>query len=104
MSLTIAEHPVDPRPGPVRGSDSHNGRAEDIGRLVVSCPDRPGIVSAITTFLYDRGANIVQFDQDSTDPRGGRFFQRLVFHLPGLGDALPRLEREFATEVARPSR
>ncbi len=73
---------------------------EDIGRLVVSCADRPGIVSAITGFLHARGANIVSSDQDSTDPRGGRFFLRLVFHLPGLAGALPRLERDFAAGVA----
>jgi formyltetrahydrofolate deformylase len=31
---------------------------------------------------------------------GGRFFQRLVFHLPGLTEALPELERAFAEEIA----
>ena len=45
-------------------------------RLVVSCTDQPGIVAAVTTFLAERGANIVQSDQDSTDPLGGRFFLR----------------------------
>jgi formyltetrahydrofolate deformylase len=101
MIQTIAEHPADPRPGPVRRPDARDdGGAEDIGRLVVSCADGPGIVSAITAFLHARGANIVQSDQDSTDPRGGRFFQRLVFHLPGLAGALPRLEQEFTAEVA----
>ncbi|WP_051342309.1 formyltetrahydrofolate deformylase [Pseudonocardia spinosispora] len=73
----------------------------DLGRLVVSCADGPGIVSAITGFLHARGANIVQSDQDSTDPTGGQFFLRLLFHLPGLAGELDRLEREFATEVAQ---
>jgi formyltetrahydrofolate deformylase len=27
-------------------------------RLVVVCPDRPGIVAAISSFLFERGANI----------------------------------------------
>ncbi len=67
-------------------------------RLLVSCPDRPGIVAAITAFLAGRGANITQSAQYSTDPEGGRFFLRMVFHgggAPDLGDA-------FATEVAEP--
>jgi formyltetrahydrofolate deformylase len=54
----------------------------------------------VTAFLHRRGANIMQYDQETTDPVGGRFFQRLVFHLPDLSTALPALEREFAEEVA----
>jgi formyltetrahydrofolate deformylase len=71
----------------------------DVGRLVVSCTDRPGIVANVSSFLYRRGANIVQSDQDSTGAAGGRFFLRVVFHLPGLDKELPRLEREFREEV-----
>nr|WP_219469131.1 formyltetrahydrofolate deformylase [Nonomuraea rhizosphaerae] len=70
-----------------------------MGRLVVSCTDRPGIVACVSSFLYGRGANIVQSDQDSTGAMGGRFFLRVVFHLPGLREELPRLEREFGEEV-----
>ncbi|MEV0756458.1 formyltetrahydrofolate deformylase [Streptosporangium sp. NPDC050280] len=76
------------------------GTDPDVGRLVVSCTDRPGIVACVSSFLYRRGANIVQSDQDSTGPAGGRFFLRIVFHLPGLDKELPRLEREFRQEVA----
>ncbi|MBO0851476.1 MAG: ACT domain-containing protein, partial [Pseudonocardia sp.] len=69
------------------------GDSGDMGRLVVSCEDVPGIVSAISSFLHHRGANIVQSDQDSTNAGSGRFFQRLVFHLPGLEEALATLRR-----------
>jgi formyltetrahydrofolate deformylase len=72
----------------------------DTGRLVVSCVDGPGIVARISSFLHRRGANIVQSDQDSTGPTGGRFFLRTVFHLPGLSAELPALEKEFHEEVA----
>jgi formyltetrahydrofolate deformylase len=48
-------------------------------RLVVSCPDRPGIISAVSGFLADAGANIVRSDQYSTDPTGGTFFLRMEF-------------------------
>ena len=56
----------------------------DRGRLLVSCPDRPGIIAAVSGFLFERGANIVHSDQHSTDPTGGRFFLRVEFELPGL--------------------
>jgi formyltetrahydrofolate deformylase len=48
-------------------------------RLIASCPDQPGIVSAVSRFLHDAGANIVQSDQYSTDPFGGTFFLRMEF-------------------------
>ena len=67
-------------------------------RLLVSCPDRPGIVAAITAFLAGHGANITQSAQYSTDPEGGRFFLRMVFHGAGAYD----LSDAFATEVAQP--
>ena len=44
---------------------------EGVGRLLVSCTDRPGIVAALSQFLRDRGANILQSDQHTTDPEGG---------------------------------
>jgi formyltetrahydrofolate deformylase len=72
----------------------------DTARLLISCDDRPGIVAAVASFLHTRGANIAQSDQYSTDPEGGTFFLRMVFHLRGLASALPRIEREFAAEVA----
>jgi formyltetrahydrofolate deformylase len=56
----------------------------DCGRLIVVGADRPGIVAAVSGVLAEQGANIVSLDQYSSDPSGGRFFQRTVFHLPGL--------------------
>ncbi len=79
---------------------SDTQRQADTGRLLISCDDRPGIVAAITTFLFERGANITQSDQYSTDPEGGTFFLRMVFHLRGLGARLEQLRAEFAEEVA----
>ena len=51
-------------------------------RLLVSCPDRPGIVSAVSRFLFEAGANIVRSDQYSDNPTGGTFFLRMEFTLP----------------------
>jgi formyltetrahydrofolate deformylase len=33
-----------------------DGRATT-GRLLISCPDRPGIVAAVSRFLFEQGAN-----------------------------------------------
>ncbi|GAB2965878.1 formyltetrahydrofolate deformylase [Amycolatopsis acidiphila] len=66
--------------------------AEDYGRLIVQGADRPGIVSSVSTVLAEHGANIVALDQSSSDPSGGRFFQRTVFHLPGLSGRLAELD------------
>ena len=79
---------------------ARGGALHDQGRLLMSCQDGPGIVASVTAFLQARGANIVQADQNSTDHEGGKFFQRIVFQLPGFLERLPALEREFADQVA----
>lgn len=71
-----------------------------VGRLLVSCVDRPGIVAALTRFLAERGANILQSDQHTTDPEGGTFFMRTEFKLEGLEDQAEAFEAAFAAEVA----
>ncbi len=68
---------------------------------MLTCPDRAGIVAAVSTFLTRAGANIISLDQHSTQPEGGTFLQRTVFHLPGLTAASPELDREFAELAAR---
>jgi formyltetrahydrofolate deformylase len=73
-----------------------------VGRLLVSCTDRPGIVAAISSFLRDRGANILQSDQHTTDPEGGVFFMRTEFRLDGVEERSAELEAAFAAEVAEP--
>ena len=89
---------------------------KDIGRLLLNCPDRRGVIAAVSTFLTRAGANIISLDQHSTAPEDGTFLQRTVFHLPGLAAAQPELEREFAqiakefdidyrfTDAAKPKR
>lgn len=64
-------------------------------RMLISCPDRPGIVSAVSRFLHEQGANIVQSDQYTMDPEGGMFFIRIEFDLNELEQALPHLKQQF---------
>jgi len=75
-------------------------RHQDIGRLLISCPDRPGIVALVSQFLFERGANIIHSDQHSTDPTGGTFFMRVEFQLPGLEQKGAGLEEGFASVAA----
>ena len=82
--------------GVSRGNDTPRFTA----RLLVGCADRPGIVAAVSGFLFDGGANIVSSHQYSSDPSDGRFFMRTEFFLE------PELERgwlqaSFEAEVAR---
>lgn len=65
-------------------------------RLVISCPDRPGIVAAVTSFLFEQGANIVESSQYSTDPEGGTFFLRIEFDAPMMATRKADIEKAFA--------
>ncbi|WP_199615418.1 formyltetrahydrofolate deformylase [Paenibacillus alkalitolerans] len=73
----------------------------DRGRMLIACPDGPGIVAAVSKFLFDHGANIVQSDQYSMDPEGGMFFMRIEFDLERLAARLPSLEADFAPIAER---
>ncbi len=67
--------------------------------LLIRCPDRPGIVAAVSTFLFRHGANVVDLDQHSTEEAPGSYFMRLEFQTGGLDVPLDELGRLFAAEV-----
>jgi formyltetrahydrofolate deformylase len=71
----------------------------ELATLLVSCPDRRGIVAALAQVLYGHGANILDSDQH-TDPLAQQFFQRLRFDLSELQTDRATLERAIA-EVAQ---
>jgi formyltetrahydrofolate deformylase len=61
--------------------------------LTLSCPDKPGIVYAVSSFLVQHSANIID-SQQYGEPEGGLFFMRVYFSVPqprSVGD----LERDF---------
>lgn len=72
---------------------------ETTARLLITCPDQPGIIAKVSTFLKEHGANITDLDQHSTDPQGGTFFMRLEFQTPHLNLSSKKLEQTFAKEV-----
>jgi formyltetrahydrofolate deformylase len=68
-------------------------------RLLLACPDRPGLIARVSGFLADAGLNIVDADQHSTAE--GRFFMRMVFD-PVPAGGREELQRRFQEEVAGP--
>jgi formyltetrahydrofolate deformylase len=68
--------------------------------LLLTCPDRRGIVAAVAEFLSRHGANIVEVDQH-TDHDEGVFFQRVEFELDGF-DLAPEQVLEAFREVSEP--
>lgn len=65
--------------------------------LTITCPDQPGIVAAVSSCLFGRGANITEAEQFN-DHHTGRFFMRVVFEVDagvGLDSALDELSGRF---------
>ncbi|MCC7219690.1 MAG: formyltetrahydrofolate deformylase [Candidatus Contendobacter sp.] len=61
--------------------------------LTIACPDRVGIVAAVSGLLAAHRGNIVESDQFS-DTESGQFFMRLMFDLDEVGE--PALLRDFS--------
>ncbi|MCA9531657.1 MAG: formyltetrahydrofolate deformylase [Myxococcales bacterium] len=78
--------------------DPSDERSGETATLLVTCPDRTGLVAALAQTLYGHGANILDADQH-TDPVAGQFFQRIRFETAGLHTDRLTLERAIA-EVA----
>lgn len=76
-------------------------QGQDIARLIISCPDQPGIVAAVTELISDLGGNIITLDQYSTGVQDGQFFQRTVFHLPGLQQRRAEVERLIESRLGQ---
>ena len=69
-------------------------------RLLITCEDKPGIVQAVSSFLYHQGANITALDQYATEAQGGRYFMRVEFELDHLQSRRESLTQTFASNVA----
>jgi formyltetrahydrofolate deformylase len=82
------------------GSASGHG-ADHTARLLISCPDGPGIVAAVSSFLFEQGANIVSSDQHSSDPAQGSFFMRCAFYLPRIEEDRAGFEAALAALAER---
>ncbi len=67
---------------------------------MIVCPDGPGIVAAVSGWLYEHCANITDSAQHSTDAGGGTFFMRMEFALGHMTVSHTELESSFAQEIA----
>src|SRR5215470_3356486 len=68
--------------------------------LTLSCPDKPGIVYAVSSFLVQHSANILdsqQYGQPETESPDGWFFMRVHFCVPR--DAGPGRDPESARDL-----
>ena len=67
--------------------------------LTLSCPQRPGIVHAVTSFLFGHGCDIVEHQQFDDPLRGALFLRTEVVQAGGEADA-EQLASAFKKEVA----
>lgn len=63
--------------------------------LTLSCPNQPGIVARVSTYLFDKGCNILEAHQ-LDDTETGRFFMRIVFNPVDQTSLLPPIQGGFA--------
>jgi len=68
--------------------------------LSLSCPQQPGIVNAVTSFLYQQGHDIVEHQQFD-DALSGRLFSRTAFTSLGATTDVAQLRAAFAPIAAK---
>jgi len=68
--------------------------------LTLSCPNRPGIVAAVSRHLFDNGADIREAHQFD-DPETGRFFMRVRFAIVESVVRVESLTTAFAAIAER---
>lgn len=65
-------------------------------RILVKCPDKPGIVAVLSSFLHKHNANIIESNQYSSDPENGTFFIRIEYHCDHLVQKRDDMEKDFS--------
>jgi formyltetrahydrofolate deformylase len=68
--------------------------------LTLSCENRPGIVAAVATTLFEHGGNIRE-SQQFDDTESGRFFARIVLDHPENSLDVEKLRTALAAVAAR---
>ncbi len=74
--------------------------AAPFATLLLSCPDRKGLVAAMAKLLYEHGANILSAQQHADAP-SKMFFQRIHFDTAELDLARDALEDLLRVECGR---
>ena len=68
--------------------------------LILKCPDRKGVVAAVSGFLADNDASIVE-SHHFNDPLAGQFYMRTVFRPDGAMPPVAALEQGFGLIAQR---
>ena len=69
--------------------------------LLINCPDRKGIVAAVTEFIYSNKGNILDLDQH-VDVVEKAFFMRVEWDLEGFAVPAEKIREVFSSAVAAP--
>lgn len=69
---------------------------KDTAVLLLQCPDRKGVIAAVTTFIYERGGNIVHADEHQ-DHDLSLYFLRLEWDLAEFTITLNGFAADFAS-------
>jgi formyltetrahydrofolate deformylase len=67
--------------------------------LVISCPDKVGIVAAVSQFVADRGGSLIESNHH-TDVNQGWFYMRNVISASSLQPGLDQFREEFVALAA----
>ena len=68
--------------------------------LLISCPDRRGLIAGVTDFIYRNNGNIEHLDQH-VDPALGVFFMRIEWSLDGFSVPRERIHTDFSEVAAK---
>ena len=77
-----------------------DNQLQNRARILVKCPDKPGIVAVLSSFLHRHDANIIESSQYSSDPENGTFFIRIEYHCDNLVGKRDEMEKDFASIAA----
>lgn len=69
--------------------------------LLIHCPDQPGLVAAVTQFIYQHNGNILELDQH-VDEHRNVFFMRVEWSLHGFSLDTDTIERVFSEKIGTP--
>lgn len=71
----------------------------DTALLLISCPDRKGLVARVSDFIFRHEGNIINFDQH-TDLDAGVFLARVEWELMGFAISREEIAQAFAPVAA----
>ncbi len=67
--------------------------------LLISCPDRKGLVSSITDYIYRNDGNIIDLEQH-VDAHENMFFMRIEWELSSFKISREDLSKDFSVSIA----